>query len=213
METPELQDVDNNAIQTFSTFLKRALDIFISISGVLMLSPVFIVVALLIKLEDGGKVFFSQQRHGLNKRCFTIYKFRSMREMKGCNGGKVVQAQRKDGRVTKIGRVIRKTSIDELPQLLNVLKGDMSLVGPRPHAIEHNIEYENKIETYALRYAVKPGITGWAQVQGYRGETETLEKMEKRIEMDLWYINNKSFFLDLWIIFITPFSLFVNEAY
>ncbi|MCA3630005.1 MAG: sugar transferase, partial [Methylobacterium sp.] len=173
------------------------------------LAPVFLLLALLIRLESSGPVIFRQHRRGLNGRPFKILKFRSMRVME--NGSDVRQAQRHDDRVTRIGFVMRTTSLDELPQLFNVLKGEMSLVGPRPHAMAHDDHYEGLIEGYSLRQSVKPGLTGWAQVNGFRGETPELDLMVLRVQHDLWYVRNRSFWLDLRILFRTVGELFRNR--
>ncbi|MGY4330326.1 Undecaprenyl-phosphate glucose phosphotransferase [Bradyrhizobium sp. LB7.2] len=178
--------------------LKRTLDLAGTSLALLVFAPVMLVTAILIKATSKGPVFFRQTRNGFNGRAFKIFKFRTMGVLE--DGPKIVQASRNDPRVTSIGKWLRKTSIDELPQLFNVLKGDMSLVGPRPHAAAHNTEYEQIIGNYAFRHHVKPGITGWAQVNGYRGETRALEMMEKRVEYDLWYINNWSAWLDVKIV-------------
>ncbi|MGY3146016.1 Undecaprenyl-phosphate glucose phosphotransferase [Bradyrhizobium sp. USDA 3397] len=175
--------------------LKRALDLAGASLALFVFAPVMLVTALLIKLTSPGPVFFRQTRHGFGGRAFKIFKFRTMRVLE--DGPTIRQAEKNDPRVTPIGKWLRKTSIDELPQLLNVLKGDMSLVGPRPHAAAHNTEYEQIIGNYAFRHHVKPGITGWAQVNGYRGETRTLDLMQKRVEYDLWYINNWGLWLDV----------------
>ncbi|WP_247355415.1 undecaprenyl-phosphate glucose phosphotransferase [Bradyrhizobium sp. 160] len=188
--------------------LKRALDLIGASLALLVFAPVMLVTAILIKLSSKGPVFFRQTRNGFNGRAFRIFKFRTMRVLE--DGPTIVQAQKNDPRVTPIGKWLRKTSIDELPQLLNVLKGDMSLVGPRPHAAAHNTEYEQIIGNYAFRHHVKPGITGWAQVNGYRGETRTLELMQKRVDCDLWYINNWSLWLDVRIVVGTALSAFAN---
>lgn len=181
--------------------LKRTLDLGGASLALLVFAPVMLVTAILIKLSSKGPVFFRQTRNGFNGRAFKILKFRTMRVLE--DGPTIVQAQKNDPRVTAIGKWLRKTSIDELPQILNVLKGEMSLVGPRPHAAAHNTEYEQIIGNYAFRHHVKPGITGWAQVNGYRGETRTLDLMQKRVEYDLWYINNWSLWLDLSILLRT----------
>lgn len=192
--------------------LKRALDLAGASLALFVFAPVMLVTAVLIKLTSPGPVFFRQTRHGFGGRAFRIFKFRTMRVLE--DGPTIVQAQKNDPRVTGIGKWLRKTSIDELPQLLNVLKGDMSLVGPRPHAAAHNTEYEQIIGNYAFRHHVKPGITGWAQVNGYRGETRTLDLMQKRVEYDLWYINNWSLGLDLRIIVGTATTAFrQSKAY
>ncbi|WP_245508926.1 undecaprenyl-phosphate glucose phosphotransferase [Bradyrhizobium nanningense] len=181
--------------------LKRTLDLVGASVALFVFAPVMLVTAILIKLSSKGPVFFRQTRHGFGGRAFKIFKFRTMRVLE--DGPTIVQAQKNDPRVTPIGKWLRKTSIDELPQLFNVLKGDMSLVGPRPHAAAHNTEYEQIIGNYAFRHHVKPGITGWAQVNGYRGETRTLDLMQKRVEYDLWYINNWGLTLDLKVIVLT----------
>jgi undecaprenyl-phosphate galactose phosphotransferase/putative colanic acid biosynthesis UDP-glucose lipid carrier transferase len=185
--------------------LKRALDLALAGALLIALVPVFLVVAILIKLESRGPVIFSQRRKGFNGHEFKIFKFRTMNVLE--DGQVVRQAQRNDPRVTRVGWLLRTTSIDELPQLLNVLRGQMSLVGPRPHAIAHDDGYNKLIANYAFRQHVKPGLTGWAQVNGYRGETTRLELMERRIDCDLWYIRNWSFWLDLRILALTGIEL------
>jgi Undecaprenyl-phosphate glucose phosphotransferase len=185
-------------------FVKRAFDILVATCGLLLLLPLFLMVSLAIKLDSPGPVFFRQRRHGYNNRTIRVFKFRSMTTLEeGCDFKQVV---RRDPRVTRVGRILRRTNIDELPQLLNVLSGEMSIVGPRPHATAHNRMFEEKIAPFSRRHNVKPGITGWAQVNGCRGETDTLEKMQRRLEHDLYYIDNWSFLLDLKIIFMTLFS-------
>ena len=181
--------------------VKRAFDIAFASLALVMLAPTMLVAAIMIKLDSRGPVFFSQARNGFNNKEFRIFKLRSMSVME--QGTEVKQAARNDRRVTRVGRWLRRTSIDELPQFLNVLRGEMSLVGPRPHATVHNDEYEKLIWKYAFRHHVKPGITGWAQVHGLRGETATVEVMEKRVELDLWYINNWSLWLDVKILLRT----------
>lgn len=180
---------------------KRALDFAFAILALIILAPTMLIAAMAIKLDSRGPVFFLQVRNGFNNREFQIFKFRTMTVME--QGIDVKQAGRNDKRVTRVGRWLRRTSIDELPQLLNVLRGEMSLVGPRPHATVHNHEYEKLIRKYAFRHHVKPGITGWAQINGLRGETATIDLMEKRVELDLWYINNWTFWLDFKIILKT----------
>jgi exopolysaccharide biosynthesis polyprenyl glycosylphosphotransferase len=160
-----------------------------------------LVAALVIKLDSRGPVFFLQKRNGFNGKTFDIFKFRTMHVLE--DGPAVKQATRDDPRVTRIGRWLRRSSIDELPQLFNVIRGEMSLVGPRPHATSHNSEYEKLIANYAFRHHVKPGLTGWAQVNGSRGETTQVDQMERRVEYDLWYINNWSPILDLRIVLQT----------
>jgi Undecaprenyl-phosphate glucose phosphotransferase len=180
---------------------KRALDLVGTLIAFLVLGQIMLLAAIAVKCTSEGPVFFRQTRNGFNGHAFRILKFRTMRVLE--DGPVIVQATRNDPRVTPVGKWLRKTSIDELPQLFNVLNGEMSLVGPRPHAAAHNTEYERIIGNYAFRYHVKPGITGWAQVNGSRGETSTVELMEKRVEFDLWYINNCGFWLDIWIIIKT----------
>jgi undecaprenyl-phosphate galactose phosphotransferase/putative colanic acid biosynthesis UDP-glucose lipid carrier transferase len=182
-------------------FFKRCFDAAAAASALLLVSPLMLLTALLIKLDSHGPVLFFQNRNGFNGRSFRIVKFRTMHVLE--DGNSIRQATRADPRVTKLGRWLRRTNIDELPQLFNVLSGDMSLVGPRPHAIAHDSEYEKLIANYAFRNHVKPGITGWAQVNGYRGETPTTDLMAKRVELDLWYINNWSMWLDIAVLFRT----------
>jgi Undecaprenyl-phosphate glucose phosphotransferase len=184
---------------------KRAADIALSAVAIVALLPMMAMIAVAIVMDSPGPVLFRQTRNGFNGKSFSILKFRSMRVLE--NGPTIRQVTRDDPRVTHFGRILRRTNLDELPQLLNVLRGDMSLVGPRPHAAAHNTEYERLIATYAFRYHVKPGITGWAQVNGYRGETKTVDLMQKRVELDLWYINNWSIWLDFGILLRT----FVRE--
>ena len=183
---------------------KRALDIVLASAALLALAPVFAVVALLIRWEGGGPVFFMQRRYGFNQEPFRIYKFRSMRTLE--DGREVRQATAGDRRITGIGHVLRRTNIDELPQLINVLRGEMSLVGPRPHAMAHDQAFERDVALYARRHNVRPGITGWAQVNGWRGETDTPEKVVGRVEHDLYYIDNWSLLLDISIMVRTVVS-------
>jgi Undecaprenyl-phosphate glucose phosphotransferase len=183
---------------------KWALDLLLASAALLLLTPMLVVIAVLIKLDSPGPVFFLQRRFGFNQKPFQIIKFRSMR---GCEDGPVVhQAKKDDPRVTRIGRWLRRCNLDEVPQLFNVIKGDMSLVGPRPHALSHDHEFALRISTYARRHNVKPGITGWAQIHGLRGETDTDEKMRQRVEHDLHYIDNWSVLLDLRILVRTVIS-------
>jgi Undecaprenyl-phosphate glucose phosphotransferase len=191
--------------------LKRTGDIALAGFTLVLLSPVMLTIAALIKLDSPGPVLFRQTRNGFNGKSFSILKFRSMRVLE--DGPVIRQATRDDPRVTQLGRALRKTNLDELPQLFNVLHGDMSLIGPRPHAAAHNNEYEQRIATYAFRYHVKPGITGWAQVNGFRGETKTVDLMEKRVESDLWYINNWSIWLDIKILILTLIMGLQKSAY
>ena len=184
--------------------LKRIFDVTIATGVLIVLAPILGVTALLIRLESGRPVFFLQRRYGFNQQEFRILKFRTMTTLD--DGDVVPQARRNDTRITRLGYFLRKWNIDELPQLINVIKGDMSLVGPRPHALSHNRVYEQKIALYARRHNVVPGITGWAQVNGFRGETDTDDKMARRIEHDLYYIDNWSLWLDLRILLRTALS-------
>lgn len=185
-----------------SKALKRVMDLLVAGAMVAVLSPIMLAAAIAVKLSSPGPIIFRQQRYGEDGQRINVYKFRSMR-VQQLNNGVVVQASKNDDRVTRVGRFLRKSSIDELPQLFNVLKGSMSIVGPRPHAAEHNEFYRRQIKGYMLRHTVKPGITGWAQVNGLRGETDTLDKMERRAEFDRYYIRNWSLWLDITILFRT----------
>lgn len=185
--------------------LKRAFDITAASALLVAAAPLFAVIALLIKFDSAGPVLFRQRRHGFNQKEFRVFKFRTMNTLD--DGPVVRQATRNDRRVTRIGRYLRKFNLDETPQLLNVLLGDMSLVGPRPHALAHNNQYEEQIRLYARRHNVKPGITGWAQINGLRGETQTVDQMHRRVEHDLYYIDHWSLFFDLKILLLTLFSL------
>jgi putative colanic acid biosynthesis UDP-glucose lipid carrier transferase len=189
---------------------KALLDYSVASVALILLSPVMLAVALAVKLTSKGPVLFHQKRHGWNGEEITVYKFRSMAVHQE-KAGTVTQAKRQDPRVTPVGRFIRKTSLDELPQFINVLQGRMSVVGPRPHALAHNDEYVNQIPRYALRHKVKPGVTGWAQICGYRGETDTIDKMEGRIKHDLYYLENWSIWLDIKIIVLTPLAAIENK--
>jgi undecaprenyl-phosphate galactose phosphotransferase/putative colanic acid biosynthesis UDP-glucose lipid carrier transferase len=191
--------------------VKRLCDIAIAGCALIFLTPLFLLAALAIKLESHGPIIFRQHRIGLNGDPFVIYKFRTMTVTE--NGTNIAQARRSDPRVTKIGRLLRQSSIDELPQLINVLKGDMSLVGPRPHAIAHDVYYGAVIANYASRRRVRPGITGWAQINGLRGETETVRDMEARVNLDMWYIEHWSLLLDLHIAWRTCFEVIRWQAY
>jgi undecaprenyl-phosphate galactose phosphotransferase/putative colanic acid biosynthesis UDP-glucose lipid carrier transferase len=198
-------EVQRTPLSALERLAKRLLDVAVAVISLVLLAPLLILAAAAIKLESRGPVIFRQRRHGFNGKSFMIYKLRSMKVLE--DGATVVQATEKDPRVTRVGRVLRQTSIDELPQLLNVLQGHMSIVGPRPHALAHDYEYGKMIANYAFRHHVKPGITGWAQVQGYRGGTPRLELMERRIALDLWYIDNWSLVLDINIMLRTSFEL------
>ena len=175
------------------------------------LSPVMLLIALAVRLDSAGPVLFRQTRYGFNNEEFTVFKFRTMRIDTANPAAALEQARRNDPRITKVGRFLRRTSLDELPQLLNVLKGEMSLVGPRPHAVAHNEQYSRIIDEYFSRHRVKPGITGWAQINGLRGETDTAEKMRKRVEYDVYYIDHWSLLFDIRILFLTLFVGFINR--
>ena len=184
--------------------LKRAFDIVLALVALAFFLPFMLAAALAIKLDTAGPVFFTQARHGFNKRPFRILKFRTMTTME--DGQQIRQAKQGDCRVTRTGCFLRKFNIDELPQLVNVLRGEMSLVGPRPHAIVHDHQFALEIAIYSRRHNIKPGITGWAQVNGFRGPLDTAEKIVHRVRCDLHYIDNWSLLLDLWIMILTLFS-------
>lgn len=192
--------------------VKRAVDIAVAGVALAFFAPLLALVAVLIKLESPGPVLFRQCRGGLNGQPFTIFKFRSMRCQE--NGANVVQAKRDDDRITMLGRILRKTSIDELPQLLNVLKGDMSVVGPRPHALAHDEQYGALVPNYHLRFRTRPGLTGLAQIKGLRGGTSTTEAMSARIEADNAYIEQWTLGGDIKILLMTvPHLLMAENAY
>ena len=172
--------------------------------GLALLAPWLTLIAIAIKMDSRGPILFRQTRDGYSNETIKVFKFRSMTQRE--DGDDFVQAVRNDSRVTRVGAILRRTNIDELPQLINVLRGEMSIVGPRPHATAHNKMFEGRISVFSRRHVVKPGITGWAQVNGHRGATETLEKMQRRVEHDLYYIDNWSFWLDLRIMIMTVFS-------
>jgi len=181
------------------------MDLVLAGLALTVLLPLLVIVAIAIRLDSRGPVLFRQQRCGFNGKSFQIYKFRTMTVLE--DGPSIVQAQFRDKRFTRLGTLLRRTSIDELPQLLNVLNGTMSLVGPRPHAMAHDNEFDKIVRNYAFRRRVKPGLTGWAQVHGCRGPTPTQASIEERIQFDLWYIDNWSLSLDLAILFWTPIEL------
>jgi Undecaprenyl-phosphate glucose phosphotransferase len=195
-------------LTAFDSIIKRAFDLIFSTIALIALSPLFLVISIAIKLDSPGPVFFRQKRHGFNNEEIRVFKFRSMNTIE--DGDRFSEAVRNDPRVTRIGRIMRSTNIDELPQLLNVLRGEMSVVGPRPHATSQNAFYNKIIGRFSRRHNVKPGITGWAQVNGFRGATDTVDKMQQRIECDLYYVDNWSFLFDLKIIMMT---LFTKRAY
>jgi putative colanic acid biosynthesis UDP-glucose lipid carrier transferase len=192
--------------------LKNILDRLGALLLIIVLSPLLLLIALLVVLSGKGPVLFRQKRHGVGGESIEILKFRTM-ALHHEREGQVTQARPGDGRVTRVGGFLRRSSLDELPQLFNVLKGEMSLVGPRPHAVEHNDLFKSRIPKYMLRHKVKPGITGWAQVNGFRGRTETPRDMALRIEHDLWYIQNWSLWLDVKILLMTPFVMVHRNAF
>lgn len=202
-------DLSVTPMNGMALVIKRLEDIVIGGLICLLILPLCIGIAIAIKLNSPGPALFKQYRTGNNGKRFKVYKFRSM-EVHNEAGGIVTQARQDDPRVTKLGAFLRRTSLDELPQFYNVLQGRMSIVGPRPHALAHNEHYKDFVESYMKRHKVKPGITGWAQVNGLRGETDTVDKMERRVEHDLWYIDNWSLWLDLRIILLTVIKGFVN---
>jgi len=188
---------------------KRVFDIIFALAVIVFSSPLLLAIAVGVKLSSPGNVLFAQRRYGKNGTVIEVYKFRSMRATE--NGSIVNQATRSDPRITPFGAFLRRTSLDELPQFFNVLIGNMSVVGPRPHAVAHNEQHKTLILEYMLRHKVKPGITGWAQVNGFRGETDTLEKMIHRVECDLEYIRNYSLWFDIKIVFLTFFGKKVHD--
>lgn len=209
-----LIDLSDKPIADWDVVIKMAFDRVIGALALIALSPVLLLTAIAVKLDSRGPVFFKQRRYGFNNELVEIYKFRSMYvDMLDPTASRLVT--RYDPRVTRVGRFIRKTSIDELPQLFNVVfKGNLSLVGPRPHAVHakaENCQYEQVVHGYFARHRVRPGITGWAQVNGWRGETDTVERIEQRVEHDLFYIDNWSLFFDIYILVITPFALLKSE--
>lgn len=205
---PVMAVLNNPLEKSYNAGVKRLFDILFS-SAFLIVSPIiFIPVAIAIKLSSPGPVFFRQKRTGYMGEDFWCYKFRTMRVNDDADS---VQASKNDPRKTRLGDFLRRTSIDELPQFINVLKGDMSVVGPRPHMLKHTEDYSRLINNYMVRHFIKPGITGWAQVMGYRGQTEELWQMEKRVEHDIWYIEHWTFLLDIKIIIRTVINAFHEE--
>lgn len=204
-------EIQRPPLSIFERLQKRCLDVGVALFALVLLTPLLLTVAILIKLDSPGAIIFRQSRRGFNGKPFEIWKFRTMTV---CEDGETVrQATRRDARITRIGRFLRMTSIDELPQLWNVLRGDMSLVGPRPHAVAHDNYYDELISKYVYRHHMKPGLTGWAQVNGFRGETPTIDLMEKRVEYDVWYVGNWSIWLDLKIMARTASAVLFQEAY
>jgi Undecaprenyl-phosphate glucose phosphotransferase len=207
-------DVFDKPITDWDVVMKWLFDKVIGSLILILASPIMLITALAIKLDSRGPVLFKQKRYGFNNELIEVYKFRSMR-VDQCDATATKLVQKNDPRVTRVGRFIRKTSIDELPQLLNVVfKGNLSLVGPRPHAVHAKAEnrvYDEAVDGYFARHRVKPGITGWAQINGWRGETDTQEKIQRRVEHDLYYIENWSVLFDLYILAATPFALAKTE--
>ncbi|MFN4211390.1 MAG: undecaprenyl-phosphate glucose phosphotransferase [Devosia sp.] len=206
-------DMADRPISDWNLVFKWVFDKLVAITALILLSPIMVATAIAIKLESRGPIFFMQSRHGFNNELIKIYKFRSMRtDMADQSAAKLVT--KGDPRVTRVGRFIRKTSIDELPQLFNVLKGELSIVGPRPHALQAkaaNQLYYEAVEGYFARHRVKPGMTGWAQINGWRGETDTIDKIMQRVNHDLYYIENWSILFDAYILVMTPLRLFNSE--
>ena len=186
-------------------FLKILLDKILSLIFILIVSPIFLLSAIAIYLEDGLPILFTQNRTGWDGRRFKIYKLRSLKKT---SFDKTKQVTKDDNRLLKLGRILRRYSIDELPQFFNVLNGDMSIVGPRPHMVEHDIHYSSLFNNFLKRHKCNPGLTGWAQVNGLRGATPNPDIMKRRMEFDLWYLNNWSIFLDFYIILKTFYALF-----
>lgn len=203
-------NLSSTPMEGFNRAVKEVEDRVLASLILLLVSPVLLCIAIGVKLSSPGPVFFRQQRNGWGGKPIHVLKFRSMVVHKE-TAGTVTQASKQDARITSFGAFLRRTSLDELPQFWNVLTGEMSIVGPRPHAVAHNDQYKVLVDDYMLRHRVKPGITGWAQVNGYRGETDTLDKMQKRVEYDLYYIEHWSLWLDLKIIVMTLFKGFVNK--
>lgn len=194
----------------FNGLVKRVSDIVISLIILALISPILLAVAIMVKVSSPGPIIFRQRRYGLDGEEIMVYKFRSMTVCE--DGPNVPQARKGDARITPLGAFLRKTSLDELPQFVNVLQGRMSICGPRPHAVAHNEMYRKLIKGYMIRHKVKPGITGWAQVNGYRGETETLDKMQARIDYDLEYLRNWTLHLDIYIIVRTVLLVFKDAS-
>lgn len=203
-------DLSCSPMDGFNRIIKNLEDRILGLFIFFMISPLLLFIAVGVKLSSPGPILFKQSRQGIDGKRFNIYKFRSMKIHQEPEG-QITQAQKYDTRITTFGNFLRKTSLDELPQFFNVIQGKMSIVGPRPHAIAHNEQYKDLIESYMKRHKVKPGITGWAQVNGFRGETDTLEKMKKRIEHDLFYIENWSLTFDMKIILVTLLRGFVHQ--
>jgi putative colanic acid biosynthesis UDP-glucose lipid carrier transferase len=211
MESVPLLTIRTEPLQsTYNRILKRCFDLAFSVAVLLTVFPfIYLIVGILIKLSSKGPILFRQKRNGLYGKIFECYKFRTMLVNEEADRR---QAVKNDPRTTSIGSYLRRTNIDEFPQFINVLLGNMSVVGPRPHMLKHTEQYSKLVDKYMIRHLVKPGITGWAQITGYRGETRTLEQMEGRVKRDVWYLENWSFFLDLKIIVVTIIKMFKGES-
>jgi putative colanic acid biosynthesis UDP-glucose lipid carrier transferase len=204
-----MMDISASPMTGFNAVVKKIEDYVLASILLVLISPLLLVIAVAVKVTSPGPVLYTQRRHGWNGETIWVYKFRSMKVHKE-GPGQLTQAQKNDPRLTSIGGFLRRTSLDELPQFINVLQGRMSIVGPRPHAMEHNLHYKELIPRYMLRHKVKPGITGWAQVNGLRGETDTVDKMKARVDYDLVYLERWSVWLDLRIVAMTIFKGFRN---
>jgi Undecaprenyl-phosphate glucose phosphotransferase len=204
-----LLQVQPKPIRDWGYLSKLVFDYVAGAVCLVLFAPLMLAIAIAIKIDSRGPAFFRQRRHGYNHRVITVFKFRTMTVAE--NDDNVKQARNNDPRVTRLGRFLRRTSLDELPQLFNVMRGEMSLVGPRPHALAHNQYYRDTLDRYASRHCVKPGMTGWAQIKGFRGPTEDPERMRLRVQMDLYYIENWSLWLDLKILAVTPFVGFIHR--
>jgi len=206
-------DMADRPISDWNLVFKWLFDKIVAVIALILLSPIMVATAIAIKLDSKGPVFFKQKRHGFNNELIEVYKFRSMRtDMSDVNAAKLVPKD--DPRVPRVGKFLRKTSIDELPQFFNVLRGELSVVGPRPHALQakaDNMLYYEAVDGYFARHKVKPGITGWAQINGWRGETDTVDKIMQRVQHDLYYIEHWSILMDIYIVFMTPVSLFAKS--
>ncbi len=206
-------DLLEKPIADWGSVAKWSFDKIVGMLALIFLAPVMLAVAAAIKLDSRGPVLFRQKRYGFNNELVEVFKFRSMYTDR-CDANAAKLVTKDDPRVTRVGRFIRKTSLDELPQLFNVMLGNLSLVGPRPHALEAKAAgdlYDEVVDGYFARHKVKPGITGWAQINGWRGETDTPEKIQKRVECDIYYIENWSLLLDTYILLKTPFALLKSE--
>lgn len=210
IESVPIMAVRSEPLQSpVNRFIKRTFDILFSITFLILIFPFFyLIIGTIIKMSSNGPIFFKQKRTGIYGKNFYCYKFRTMRPNRTANEK---QAEKNDPRITRTGNFLRHYNLDEIPQFYNVLKGDMSVVGPRPHMLKHTELYSSIIDKYMVRHLIKPGITGWAQVNGYRGETRTTDQMEARVRYDVWYLENWSFLLDLKIIIVTIFNMFKGE--